>query len=215
MGGDWGDGRDEAARDGTGPAGSVAGRTARRPPPASPEQRAYWRSLGREKFQDRDYQAYAQAHRSVESLRAAGRAGFAETARRHGRDFAAGILARQRREHPSVDERAMIGLLAEVGQHEGREYFREYPVVPGRVYADFAWPERRLAIEVNGTAHDAAWFIEQGIRERDARRVAAYDAAGWAVRVVTACDLRERRDATCEQVRALLAAKDGEQARLW
>ncbi|HET8626404.1 MAG TPA: hypothetical protein VFL91_03245 [Thermomicrobiales bacterium] len=218
MGGDWGDGRDQAARTGAGPAGSGGGRgqaAPRRPPPASPEQRAHWRALGREKFRDRDYQAYAQAHRSVESLRAAGRAGFAETARRHGRDFAAGVLARQRREHPSADERAMIGLLADVGQREGREYFREYPVVPGRVYADFAWPERRLAIEVNGTAHDAAWFVERGIRERDARRVAAYGEAGWAVRVVTARDLGERRDATIEQVRALLAAKDGEQAPLW
>jgi very-short-patch-repair endonuclease len=177
----------------------------RRPSPATDAERARWRELGRDRFRDAGYQRWAQGHRSVESLRAAGRASFAETARRYGRAFAADLLARRRLVHPTEPERRMIGLLDDLGQREGVDYAREYPVVPGRLYAAFAWPERRLAIEVYGDAYSAEWFVERGILERDARRLAAYDEAGWSVRVVTGRDLRERRDATREQVRALLA----------
>ena len=205
-------------RDGGGPDRTTrpaAPAPGRRPLPATDAERAHWRELGQDKFRDARYQRWAQGHRSVESLRAAGRAGFAETARRYGRAFAADVLARRRLSHPTEPERRMIGLLDDLGQREGADYVREYPVVPGHLYADFAWPDRQLAVEVYGDAHTADWFVERGILERDARRMAAYEEAGWSVRVVTARDLGERRDATTEQVRALLAAKDGEQAPLW
>ncbi len=47
----------------------------------------------------------------------------------------------------------MIGLLDELGHREGVDYFREYRLARG-VYADFAWPECKLAVEVHGSAHD-------------------------------------------------------------
>lgn len=184
------------------------------PPPATAEQLARWGALGPAKFQDREYQAYAQAHRTSESLREAGRAGYSETVSRHGRDFATDILARHRRQHPTVAERAMIDALNDVGQREGADYVREHQVAP-RVYADFAWPERWLAVEVHGTAHEASFFAGKGLLEREARRAAVYEREGWTVQVVTWRELREQPAATRERVRALLAEPAGEQGRLW
>jgi hypothetical protein len=111
---------------------------ARRPPEPGDDVRERWRALGQGKFRDAEYQRYAQGWRSEESLRASGRAGFAETARRHGRDFAADMLARSRLAHPTAPERETIALLGELGQRVGMDYYREYRVAPG-VYADFAW----------------------------------------------------------------------------
>ncbi len=145
--------------------GERAPYTQRQPVAASEEQRAAWRALGREKFKDPDHQRYAQSHRSTESLREAGRHGYQATAARYGRDYAADLLARYRREQPTRPEREMQGLLAELGKQEGRDYQREHKVAPG-VYADFAWPERKLAVEVHGGAHQAAFFLEKGMEAR-------------------------------------------------
>ncbi len=203
MPGEWGDARGERAK------------PDHRPPATTAEQRAQWRQLGRDKFQDREYQRYAQAHRTHESLRDAGRRGYQETARRYGRDFGARLLADYRQRHPSDAERAMMATLGALGQREGCEYWREYPVGPGGPYADFAWPERKLAIEVIGTAHSAAFFQEQGLVEREARRMAVYEREGWRVRTVTWQELRDRPDQTRERVQALLAPAEGRQGTLW
>jgi hypothetical protein len=67
---------------------------------------------------------------------------------------------RRRRAHsqpprpPTAPERAVLGVLDGLWQREVRASFREYRVAPG-VYADFAWPGRRLAVEVHGSAQDA------------------------------------------------------------
>jgi very-short-patch-repair endonuclease len=173
---------------------------ARRPTEPTDDERERWRALGKDKFRDADYQRYAQGWRSEESLRESGRAGFAETARRHGRDFAADVLARSRLAHPTAPERETIALLGELGQREGTDYYREYRVAPG-VYADFAWPERKLAVEVHGSAHDAEFFLARGMAEREARRTVVYDEAGWTVRVVTDRDLAGDRERTRERLR--------------
>lgn len=122
------------------------------------------------------------------------------------------MLARSRHEHPSAPERATIALLDELGQRESVDYFREYRVASG-VYADFAWPERRLAVEVHGSAHDAAFFLAQGMAEREARRTAVYEEAGWSVRVVTERDLGPERERTRERLREAVARP--EQGTLW
>jgi len=122
------------------------------------------------------------------------------------------VLARSRHDHPTAPERATIVLLDELGQREGRDYFREYRVAPG-VYADFAWPERKLAVEVHGSAHDAAFFLARGMAEREARRSVVYEEAGWMVRVVTERDLGPDREHTRERLRETLARP--EQAALW
>lgn len=175
-----------------------------RPPHvASEEQRATWRGLGEAKFQDREYQRYAQSFRTTESLRESGRHGFQETARRYGRDFASDLLANHRREQPTRPEQEMIGLLGELGKQEGRDYQREYKVAPG-VYADFAWPERKVAVEVHGGAHQAAFFLKKGMEAREQRRTETYAREGWTVYVVTDLDLREGREETQARIRETL-----------
>lgn len=175
----------------------------RQPQAATGEQRAVWRDLGDGKFRDREYQRYAQSFRTRESLREAGRHGYQETVRRYGRDFASDVLASHRREQPTRPEREMIGLLGELGKQEGRDYQREYKVSPG-VYADFAWPERKLAIEVHGGAHQAAYFLANGMEAREQQRTETYARAGWTVHVVTDRDLREGRHETQARVRETL-----------
>ena len=73
------------------------------------------------------------------------------------------------------------------------------------MYADFAIPERKLAIEVHGGAHQAAFFLERGMPEREERRTGIYEREGWTVHVVTDRDLREGRDETRARMRDVLA----------
>ena len=102
----------------------------------------------------------------------------------------------------------MVGLLGELGAREGRDYEREHKVAPG-VYADFAWPERKLAVEVHGGAHQAAYFLAKGMEAREERRTETYAREGWTVHVVTDRDLREGRDQTRARVRAAIAGSAG------
>lgn len=51
---------------------------------------------------------------------------------------------------------------------------------------DFAWPERRIALE-----YDGLWHAENGQFARDRRRLNALREAGWSVVFVTAADLRD------------------------
>jgi very-short-patch-repair endonuclease len=197
MPGDWGDARGERMP-----------HTQRQPLTATEEQRATWREMGREKFKDPDHQRFAQSHRSTESLRDAGRHGYQATAERYGREFASDLLANHRREQPTRPEREMVGLLKELGAEEGRDYHREYKVSPG-MYADFAIPDRKLAIEVHGGAHQAAFFLEKGMEARESRRTEMYAREGWAVHVVTDRDLREGREATRARMRETLAGATG------
>jgi very-short-patch-repair endonuclease len=197
MPGDWGDARGERMP-----------HTQRQPLTATEEQRATWREMGREKFKDPDHQRYAQSHRSAESLREAGKHGYQATAERYGREFASDLLANHRRAQPTRPEREMVGLLGELGAREGRDYQREHKVAPG-VYADFAWPERKVAVEVHGGAHQAAFFLERGMPEREGRRTAVYEREGWTVQVVTDRDLREGREETRARMRATIAGATG------
>ncbi len=180
----------------------------REPLQPTAEQRAAWREMGREKFRDSEHQRYAQSHRTAESLRDAGRHGYQATAERYGREFASDLLASHRRAQPTRPEREMVGLLKELGAEEGRDYQREYKVSPG-MYADFAIPERKLAIEVHGGAHHAAFFLEKGMEARESRRTETYTREGWAVHVVTDRDLREGRDETRARMRETLAVSAG------
>ena len=97
----------------------------------------------------------------------------------------------------------MIGLLGELGKREGRDYQRENKVAPG-IYADFAVPERKLAIEVHGGAHQAAFFLAKGMEAREERRTEMYTREGWTVHVVTDRDLREGREGTQVRIRETL-----------
>jgi hypothetical protein len=62
-------------------------------------------------------------------------------------------------------------------------------VVDGRFVArvDFAWPERKVALE-----YDGLWHAEPGQFARDRERLNRLREAGWTVVFVTAADLRDR-----------------------
>ena len=194
---DWGDDR-----------GDHASTPPRQPLQATAEQQATWQAMGREKFKDPEHQRFAQSHRTAESLREAGKHGYQATAERYGREYASDLLASHRRDQPTRPERELVGILKELGVEEGRDYHREYKVSPG-MYADFAIPDRKLAIEVHGSAHQATFFLERGIEAREERRAETYARAGWAVQVVTDRDLREGREETQARIRETIAGATG------
>lgn len=49
---------------------------------------------------------------------------------------------------------------------------------------DFAWPERKVALE-----YDGLWHAEAGQFARDRRRLNRLQTAGWRIVFVTAADL--------------------------
>ncbi len=194
---DWGDDR-----------GDHASTPPRQPLQATAEQQATWQAMGREKFKDPEHQRFAQSHRTAESLREAGKHGYQATAERYGREYASDLLASHRRDQPTRPERELVGILKELGVEEGRDYHREYKVSPG-MYADFAIPDRKLAIEVHGSAHQATFFLERGIEAREERRAETYARAGWTVQAVTDRDLREGREEIRVRMRETIAGATG------
>jgi very-short-patch-repair endonuclease len=88
------------------------------------------------------------------------------------------------------------GLPAPVAQHrivhEGRFLAR----------VDFAWPERKLAVE-----YDGLWHGEPGQFARDRRRLNQVHGAGWRVVFVTTADHADPRRIMAEIARALGVAR--------
>ncbi|MGY1708498.1 endonuclease domain-containing protein [Geodermatophilus sp. SYSU D00758] len=73
---------------------------------------------------------------------------------------------------------------------------------------DFAWPDRRIAVEYDGT-----WHAEPGQFARDRRRLNRLQAAGWRVVFVTAADLHRPDDLITRLAAALAAGPSGTGAR--
>jgi hypothetical protein len=63
---------------------------------------------------------------------------------------------------------------------------------------DFAWPDRKVALE-----YDGLWHAERGQFARDRRRLNALREAGWSVVFVTAADLRDPAALMARIARAL------------
>ncbi len=183
----------------------------RQPVEATDEQRERWQEIGKEKFQDPEYQRWAQSHRSRESLQEAGRLGYAETARRYGPDFANEFAASYRREHPSEPEKRMMELLGELGFLEGRDYEREARVGGRRV--DFAFHDRQLAIEVYGGVHEQRFRerfnLEQRAGEEDKRHIEDVQGAGYRLMIAWRRELDEESLAQKrEEIRGMLGQAD-------
>jgi very-short-patch-repair endonuclease len=103
----------------------------------------------------------------------------------------------------SAFERLVFAFLCEAGlpkpvlQHEVS--------VGGRCYRfDLAYPEQRVAIELDGTVH-----LRRDVWERDHERQNALVLAGWTVLRFTWRDYRERRLELVREVRAALEPKFG------
>ncbi len=179
----------------------------RQPLEATNEQRQHWRSLGQERFQDPEYQRWAQSHRSRESLQEAGRLGYAETARKYGPEFADGFAAQWRLDNPTQPEKRMMELLRELGFEEGRDYEREAQVGNRRV--DFAFHERKVAIEVHGGVHEEVFrerfgAVESGA-EQDDRHNEEVKQSGYHLLIAWRRELEgEELPGKRDQIRSIL-----------
>ncbi len=176
-----------------------------------------WNKLSaEERFQQPDYQRWAQSFRSRESLSEAGKKGYETTVRRYGEEFVYDRAADKRREQDpprSETERKVMRMLSELGHRPDRtdqggspgDYFREHKLAPKR-HADFAWPERNKAIEAWGGIHTARYPTgEEVIREQNARQVERAQAAGYELMILRDEDLTsERWEETRERVRRFL-----------
>jgi very-short-patch-repair endonuclease len=72
--------------------------------------------------------------------------------------------------------------------HEGRRVAR----------VDFAWPERKVAVE-----YDGLWHAEPGQFAKDRRRLNRLREAGWTVVFVTAADMHRRAELVARIAAAL------------
>lgn len=153
------------------------------------EQRDAWREMGPGRFRDPGFQSYVQSFRTQKSLSEAGKEGWRVTSEKYGRDVATKHLRSYRLEHPSSEERKMIGVLNDAGISG---YEREMPLcLDGKLFfADFAWPDTHKIVEVYGGVHFGPFFDSDGTRAaRDAVREVAIRDAGWEVLTIKPDDL--------------------------
>lgn len=138
-------------------------------------------------FRARDPEAFKQ-QRS-----AAGRKGYLATGARQGWERANEYARQHRLKHPSAPEQWALDVLADAGLNH---YTREYPLDGGQSI-DLAWPDARLAVEVNGHQHKPSFGEESPRAAKQARKVAALEAEGWRVLVI---DATGDRDAAAQQL---------------
>lgn len=108
----------------------------------------------------------------------AGKAGYQAAGARHGWEKVIERARLWRIEHPSEPERWAIGVLAEAGINH---YQREYPVLDGSYSVDFAWPDSRRAIEIDGHPSRASADEQVRRQERTAHKRNELTADGWAM----------------------------------
>lgn len=103
-------------------------------------------------------------------------------------------------------EAGFANLLRMVG-HDLPESVREYPFHPLRKWRfDFAWPEQRLTVELEGGASErrrGRHMRAHGF-QRDCEKYNAAVLAGWRVLRYTAADLASRPVQVIEEVRKAL-----------
>ena len=78
---------------------------------------------------------------------------------------------------------------------------REHPVMEGAYRLDFAWPEQKLAVEVDGYASHSSTRAFQ----YDRRRQNALVVAGWTMLRFTWDDVTSQHEKVAEHIRAALA----------
>ena len=132
-------------------------------------------------------QRHARHGRSHESIIAAGKAGYAATARKHGRDFALCKAAAYRQAHPTALEQRVIDALAQIGTID---YTREAQIPGTLFYVDFLFESRRLVVEVDGTHwHDPASAPEPGQPARDLVKAQHLQQLGYRLVHLTEFDI--------------------------
>lgn len=113
----------------------------------------------------------------------AAKRGFAATADKHGASRATEKAREYRLAHPSEPERWAMAVL---GQAQLNHFSREYPVLDGNYSVDFAWPDARRAIEIDGHPSRADATEETRRAERQALKAQQLTADGWQLLVIDA-----------------------------
>lgn len=100
---------------------------------------------------------------------------------------------------PSELEESFFQLWKRFGN--GMMPVREYRFIEGRRYrADFAWPEHKLIVEMDGyRAH-----VHKHGKQRDSERDRLSMLDGWRVMRYTAYDLRVKPIQCCEEIAKIL-----------
>ena len=102
--------------------------------------------------------------------------------------------ARRLRQDATLTERCLWQVLR--SRSLGAKFRRQHPIPP--YIADFACPELRLAVEIDGGHHGP---------ERDAARDAALAAAGWHVLRYWNNDVRDKLEGVLDDIRRVLAER--------
>jgi very-short-patch-repair endonuclease len=120
---------------------------------------------------------------------------------RHGNTSLRWLLAAVRPGAHSTAERLLHQVLDQAGLTGWRP---QYPIAlpSGRVIVDVAFPDRRVAVEVDGWA----WHTDPERFQRDRSRQNELVTAGWTVLRFTWLDLAERPDVVLDTLRNTLAA---------
>lgn len=120
---------------------------------------------------------------------------------RHGNRSLRWLLAAVRPGAHSTAERLLHGVLDQAGLTGWRP---QYPIALrcGRVVVDVAFPDRRVAVEVDGWA----WHIDPERFQRDRSRQNALVTAGWTVLRFTWLDLTQCPDMVLDTLCNALAA---------
>lgn len=116
----------------------------------------------------------------------------------HAEGRAGSFPSRKNCEH-SYPEKWLIGVLnKEFGWVENRDYETEYPFM--KQFLDFAWPEKKLCIEIDGAQH--ARFQER--IEADHRKDANLKSEGWKLLRLDWTYVYENTQESIEQIRTFL-----------
>lgn len=132
-----------------------------------------------------EFQRWARSHVKKESLQAAGRAGFKAAGGKLGWEKVNEKARQWRLANPSGPERKVIEILDSLGE----TYKREHPV--GNRSIDFAWPEKKFGIEVNGHQFKKSFgedYTREASQEYKLRELAE---AGWSIVVIRHDEISE------------------------
>lgn len=154
--------------------------------PARREQlRAYGRKGGKVRAQafTSDYQKMARSYVRHESNVANGHKGFIACGGAKGWAKANAHAAQWRIAHPSEPERWALDLLT---SRNLNHFKREYAVDEDGHTVDLAWPDRKVAVEINGHQSKPSFGESEPRLSNQQRKIESMIEQGWTVIVIDA-----------------------------
>lgn len=106
---------------------------------------------------------------------------------------------------PLAHVQSLMVLLKMHGVPECEREFRFHPVRKWRF--DFAWPEKKVAIEIEGAVWTGGRHTRGAGYVKDCEKYNAAAELGWVVLRYTTTDLKKRPVQVCEQIAKVLASR--------